>query len=661
VSVPPHDLVDALRRFVAHRLTRVSVCWLLCLGLAAARWHHAYHSFDTPRLTEDVLVADRADPTAREAARTQSSNEGLPLWEYRRARADGNNGHTWIDFGGQYVFGRTAADGHWRELYHRDTLRRTAEAAYPMHLNPRSVQMYHDYRGDRPSDLKFEDYTPDSGRLLQSMVNDAVENERNSRLGSVVGAAFSGGAGNPFAAAAGAAVAEERIEADKASEKQLLGKPLLGGPLYPPVHAILYAPLGMIRDTQRAYFLFQLLSVVAVFASGLAVRAISRGRVWWSVATITLFLLPGMRAGLDLGQNHAITLGIVLVGWAVAARASEFGGGMVWGLLAFKPVWGLAFILAPILLGRWRFVAGTAVVGCGLCAATLPFVGVEGWKNWFEVGQSANKTYNTDENWINLSRDLSGIPKRLLIDFSKPRPEGGELWINAIGMSLQAGVGLLTVVIGVGAGRWKWLLRGGPFPRVWRVQQWFKGTAAAEYLLRGYGTDYIGLRAAFVLFGGYLTCYKFMYYDSVLTGLGLAALLAYPRWQLAGWRAELRQLAQSPAARRTFLFVSSAPLTLLLLLLLTDNAFLYCGQQVTLANDQFLKDIPDPSGATHTHKADDGTPTTSVKTVQTTRQLKMRFDYNHPVETFLVVILWGWCGWRLLRTGDHERHPPPAT
>ncbi len=660
MSAPPHDLVAALRRLITHRLTRVSVCWLLCLGLGAQRWQHAYHSFDTPWLTEDVPAADRADPTGREAARSQSSNESVSLSEYRRARGDGNNGHTWIDFGGQYVFGRTAATGHWRELYHRDTLRRTADAAYPLHLQPRSVQMYHDYKGEKPTDLKWEEMTPDAGRLLQSMVNDADENERNSRLSSVVGAAFSGGSGNPFAAAAGAAVAEERIEADRVDPKPLLGKPLLGGPLYPPVHAILYAPLGMIPDSQLAYRLFQLLSVIAVFASGLAVRAISQGRVWWSVATITLFLLPGMRAGLDLGQNHAITLSIVLIGWAVAARASEFGGGMVWGLLAFKPVWGLAFILAPLLLGRWRFVAGTAVVGCGLCAATLPMVGVEGWVEWFKVGLSANKTYNTDENWINLSRDLSGIPKRLLIDFSKPRPEGGELWINAVGMSLQVGVGLLTIVIGVGAGRWKWLLHGGPFPRLWRVQQWFKGTAAAAYLLRGYGTGYVGLRAAFVLLGGYLTCIKFMYYDSVLTGLGLAALLAYPRWQLAGWRAELRQLAQSPTARRTFLFVSSVPLTLLVLLLLTDNAFLYCGQQVTLANDHFLKDIPDPSGATHTQKADDGTPTTSVKTVQTTRQLKMRFDYNHPVETYLVVVLWGWCGWRLLRNGDRERHPPPT-
>lgn len=657
---PPHDLVAALRWFLTHRLTRVTVCWLACLGLAVTRWLHAYHSFDTPWLTEEVLIDDRADPTAREAARTQSSNESVSLDEYRRARGDGNNGHTWIDFGGQYVFGRTAATGHWRELYHRDTLRKTAEAAYPLHLNPRSVQMYHD-KSERPTDLGYEGYMPDSGRLLQSMVNDGLEGERNQRLSNVVGAAFSGGSGNPFAAAAGAAVAEEGIKADSKSEKQLLGKPLLGGPLYPPVHAILYAPLGMIPNSQLAYRLFQLLSVLAVFGSGLAVRAISRGRVWWSVATITLFLLPGMRAGIDLGQNHAITLGIVLVGWAVAVRASEFGGGMVWGLLAFKPVWGLAFILAPILLGKWRFVAGTAVAGIALCTATLPLVGVEGWKNWIEVGQSANKTYNTDENWINLSRDLSGVPKRLLVDFSKPRPEGGEPWINAIGIGLQVGVGLLTVVVGLGAGRWNWVLNGGPFPRVWRVQRWFKGAAAVEYLRRGYGTSYIGLRAAFVIFGGYLCCYKFMYYDSVLTGLGLAALLAYPRWQLAGWRGELRHLGQSWAARRTFLFVSSVPLIVLALLLLTDNTFLYCGQQVTLANNHFQKPIPDPAGATQTQKADDGTTVTAVKSVWTARQLKMEFGYNYPLETYLIVFLWGWCGWRLVRNGDRERHPPPET
>jgi arabinofuranan 3-O-arabinosyltransferase len=36
-----------------------------------------------------------------------------------RRRADGNAGHTQIDFGGQWVMGRMLVKGHGRELYHR--------------------------------------------------------------------------------------------------------------------------------------------------------------------------------------------------------------------------------------------------------------------------------------------------------------------------------------------------------------------------------------------------------------------------------------------------------------------------------------------------------------------------------------------------------------
>ncbi len=630
MSDAPHDFVAAVRRFVCHRLTRLAVCWLGCLFLAWTRWQHAYHCFDAPPTNDSSSAAERD-----------------------KRREDGNNGHTWIDFGGQYVFGRTAAEGGWRHLYDRDTLRRTAEAAYPIERQSPAVQKYHLTPDKLPPDLRPGDVNPDADRLLGSMMGDVEEGQRRAKLAEVVGAAFAGGTGNPFAVAACVSDAHDRTAADQNADKPLLGRKHLGGPLYPPVHSIFYYPLGLIPDSQLAYRLFQLFSIVTVFGSGLAVHAITRGRIWWPVATTFLLLMPGMRPGIDLGQNHAVTLLIVLTGWALAARGYEFGGGMVWGLLAFKPVWGLAFILAPLLMRKWKFVGGTATSGILICLATLPLVGFQGWIDWFTVGRSAAELYNIDENWINLSRDVSGIPKRLYLDFTKPRSELTKEEVGSVNLLsniLLFSIGIITLLVGT--------FGGETLPRWWRVTRARGFWAATGEFFSGRTTSYIGLRAAFLLLGGWLCCYRFMYYDSVLISVGLVALLAYPRWQAAGWRAEMKVPNQPPSARRTFAFVNAFPLTILVLLLLTDNALLYCGQQVTLRNDHIEKEVADTSVTVRT-QAEDGTVGTAPGTKKVQRELKMRFDYNHPVETFLTFALWLWCGRRLLRHGDRERHPPP--
>src|SRR6476469_5820233 len=48
-----------------------------------------------------------------------------------KARADHNFGHTQIDFGGQWVMARIVADGHGRELYHRQMQRTIVDEWFP--------------------------------------------------------------------------------------------------------------------------------------------------------------------------------------------------------------------------------------------------------------------------------------------------------------------------------------------------------------------------------------------------------------------------------------------------------------------------------------------------------------------------------------------------
>src|SRR6266851_6985301 len=74
---------------------RYLLSWLLAIGTAAGYLYFSWHHFDEP------------------------------------TRPDGNLGHTYIDFGGQYLLGRMLTRGQGRHLYQRPYQRTVLEEAYP--------------------------------------------------------------------------------------------------------------------------------------------------------------------------------------------------------------------------------------------------------------------------------------------------------------------------------------------------------------------------------------------------------------------------------------------------------------------------------------------------------------------------------------------------
>ena len=266
----------------------------------------------------------------------------------------------------------------------------------------------------------------------------------------------------------------------------------IGGPLYPPVHGLLYAPLGRL-DPQPAYRLFRWLSVgFAVFA-GLAISR-STG-IWVPLVILAVLLFPGGRGGIDLGQNHTLTLAILSGGWWAMSRGRWALGGAVWGLLAFKPVWAVAFLPVPLLMGHWRASAAMCGTAGALILATLPVVGVRAWLEWLAVGGQAADLYGVNENWVSFSRDLAGLPRRLLLDFDAPETSRGSRLAAVLGWTFWTAVAAATVVI-------------------YRLQPDRRPGGRA---------------AGFLLLGAYLVCYRFMYYDVVLATLPLALLVAGSR------------------------------------------------------------------------------------------------------------------------------------
>jgi len=448
------QLWDWVVWFVLHRITRYVASWLLAAGLAWWTLDWAWHAFDKPD------------------------------------RVDGNDGHAAIDFGGQWLMGAMLVNGHGKELYNRNYQRLVLEAGFP-----------------------YEDEIPDENRSRGEVGSRDAKNLMNWFMGrdDSEGDKLAGSVASPFAAAdpfsrAAIVIAGvdewQRIDPhDKAKEKltelEKAFRPRVGGPLYPPINAIYYAPLGLLTP-RTGYRVNQWMCLLYAVLAGLGVSYMTEGRFWWPLATALIIGYPGFKGAIHLGQNPPLTLLFLIWGWALMIHDRPIAGGIVWGLLAFKPVWALAFFLVPFLTVRWRACLAMILTGGALVLLTLPFVGVHSWLHWLQVGQMAADLYKTDNNWVHLSRDLLGIPRRFLVDFTLPNdqrnPPGAAEW----GYALLLGVIVLTVAM-----------------PLWRFKQAIRAKT--------------GPIAAFLLLGAWLSCFHFMYYDILLTALPMFVLLAEPR------------------------------------------------------------------------------------------------------------------------------------
>ncbi len=428
-----------------------------------------------------------------------ASATGVGAWmAFNEAdRADGNRGHATIDFGGQWLMGRMIVEGQGRHLYLRHSLRTVAHNAYP-----EGVESPKQPKSDAESLMDW---------LAGS--DDPKMPEATASLLSPLAA------DNPLTEVVALTSAqsiwtEERL-------KHVTG-PRIGGALYPPIHALGYAPLALLRPPV-AYRVMQILLLELVFFAGWVAERMTEGRVWWPVASLFVLMFPGFIGCITLGQNGMLLLTIVLVGWWQLMRGREGLAGLCWGLLAFKPVWAVSFFLVPIVTTRWRMAASMAVAGIVQIAVTCPIVGWENWQNWLQIGREAAVEYKRQENWIFLSRDLLGIPRRWLViyedglakdvvlsrgDSSAPAEAVNEKhWDHPLPTAL-------------GWGLWGAVLTGTLFG-VWQCRQRRK--------------ELTDMFPAFVLSAAVLTCYHFMYYDFVVVALPVLLLFADPRryWQ---WR-----------------------------------------------------------------------------------------------------------------------------
>ncbi|HEY8506293.1 MAG TPA: glycosyltransferase family 87 protein, partial [Gemmataceae bacterium] len=391
-------------------------------------------------------------------------------------RPGGHSGHVAVDFGGQWVLGRMLVRGYGGELYHRHRLWEVVQDAYP--------------RADEPPGADRHD----AEILLSTMMGEDDPRWRDAASAAAGPLAAAG----PWQAAALLRRAREELSPGRLAElDRPPGPEGVGGALYPPIHALLFAPLALGDHPREALLAWQGVLIGLAFLTGLGASVLSGGRFWWPLAATLVMLYPGFRGALDLGQNAPLTLAVLVWGWVLMARGWPGLGGAVWGLLAYKPVWAVSFFLALVLMRRWRACLGMLALGAALGLATLPAVGVHAWLDWLRVSRAGAALYNVDYNWVSLSRDLFGIPRRFLLDFERP------LWQRENLAAALAGWALWLLVL---------------------------ETTVRTYLLAGRKrVPDTGPLPAFLLLGAWACTYRFMYYDVLASLLAVFVLMADPR------------------------------------------------------------------------------------------------------------------------------------
>jgi len=503
-------------------------------------------------------------------------------------RMDRNDGHAQIDFANQWLMGRMLVKGHGQHLYHRGYLREVLREAYP-----------------RTDEIPAELRTPAEADVHDSenVIGWMVGRDDPAALASTVTPLA---ASHPLQAASLAAAGQTSWESRRL-ERAVDPR---GGPLYPPAAAFLYWLLGL-AEPQQAYRTVQAVHLLLALAIGLGICLIAQGRIWWPVAVLLILIYPGFRGSINLGQNAAFSLTILTWGWVLIARGKPGWGGLLWALFCFKPVWAAAFFFVLLVTRRWRACAAMLGGGALLGLLTIPFVGWQRWLDWLDVAQTASQMYGTDFNWIVLSRDVLNIPRRWLLEL-RPDDETREL----IGSGL--GWGLWLVVVGL--------------------------TASFAMFRRSQAQACTGPAAAFLLLGAWMSCYHFMYYDVLLTALPVLLLFTEPGQYLQpivvavvpartmevdrGILAYLdptlpqenpsRFLPLTAAVRHLIVMNRFAP-TIFVFLLAIEHTFPLLDLYVTI----------------HTGPV---SPLASMSTAVYT-----------PWDTYCLILLWIWCGWRWRR------------
>ncbi|MBR0873802.1 DUF2029 domain-containing protein [Bradyrhizobium tropiciagri] len=196
-----------------------------------------------------------------------------------------------------------------------------------------------------------------------------------------------------------------------------LSQPLAFRPwAYPPSFLVMllpFAPLGFFGS----YVAFQLVSAGLL---ALALRSRSDGWAAYGVLLAIALLCPGAVINVIDGQLVFLVAALIVGGLRLLDSRPVLGG-LVLGLLTFKPQFCILVPLALIAAGQWRALWASGLSALALAAASGLIFGWDLWLRWFPV--IIQNLISPDAKWIEYGRMwgnsvytctvLLGAPQRL--------------------------------------------------------------------------------------------------------------------------------------------------------------------------------------------------------------------------------------------------------
>ena len=149
--------------------------------------------------------------------------------------------------------------------------------------------------------------------------------------------------------------------------------------LYPPIFLLVAAPLALM-PYPVALAVWQGSTLLAyLFVTGLIVRTARgpQGRVSriWILATLAF---PAVFVNLGHGQNGFLTAAL-FGGALVALPTRPWLAGVLFGLMAYKPQFGLIIPIALLAGGQWRAIIAAGLTVAALVGMTVLLFGVDTW------------------------------------------------------------------------------------------------------------------------------------------------------------------------------------------------------------------------------------------------------------------------------------------
>ena len=216
-------------------------------------------------------------------------------------------------------------------------------------------------------------------------------------------------------------------------ERMAVADPSVGfaGFHYPPIYLLIIIPLALMP-----YALSLLAWTITTFAAYLATMwkiDPERDSLWLAIA------FPGALVNLTNGQNGFLTLAL-LGGGLLTLDRSPILAGVMFGLMSYKPQYGILIPIFLLATRRWRTIASASVTVVILAALSFAIFGAQTWQAFFSS--------ITFTRHVVLEQGGSGFEK-LQSAFAAARLWGFGV---ATAYAVQAAVALIAAIIVI----WIW-------------------------------------------------------------------------------------------------------------------------------------------------------------------------------------------------------------